>query len=68
MSHVELISILNPLSSSGRQIEEGNYRIETEKRCVLFVEIKTLNLSFNPVAPWDVTCVPNLEFAYVMHM
>jgi hypothetical protein len=25
-------------------------------------------LSFNPVAPWDVTCVPNLEFAYVMHM
>jgi hypothetical protein len=32
---VELIDILNPLSSSGRQTEEGNYRIETEKICAI---------------------------------
>ena len=31
VSHVELINILNPLSSSGRQTEEGKYRIETEE-------------------------------------
>ena len=30
-SHVELINILNPLSSSGRQTEEGKYRIKTEE-------------------------------------
>jgi len=28
---LELINILNPLSSSDRQTEEGKYRIETEK-------------------------------------
>jgi hypothetical protein len=32
---------------------------------MLFVEIKTLNLSFNPVATWHVTCVSNLTFAHV---
>jgi len=30
VSHVELINILSHLSSSGRQTEEGKYRIETE--------------------------------------
>jgi hypothetical protein len=41
VSHLELINILNPLSSSDRQTEEGKHRIETEKRCALFVELKT---------------------------
>ena len=31
VSHVELINILSSLSSSGRQTEEGKYRIETEE-------------------------------------
>ena len=31
VSHLELINILNLLSSSDRQIEEGKHRIETEK-------------------------------------
>jgi hypothetical protein len=31
VAHVEMINILNPLSSSGRQTEEGKYRIETEE-------------------------------------
>jgi hypothetical protein len=31
VSYLELINILNPLSSSARQTEEGKYRIETEK-------------------------------------
>ena len=31
VSHVELINILNPLSSSRRQTEEGKYRIKTEE-------------------------------------
>jgi hypothetical protein len=31
VSYVELINILNPLSSSGRPTEEGKYRIETEE-------------------------------------
>ena len=34
---------------------------------MLFVEIKTLNLSFNPVATWHAKCVPNLAFAYALH-
>ena len=31
VSHVELINILSSVSSSGRQTEEGKYRIETEE-------------------------------------
>ena len=31
LSHVEMINILSPLSSCGRQAEEGKYRIETEE-------------------------------------
>jgi hypothetical protein len=31
VAHVEMINILNPLSSSGRQTEEGKYRIKTEE-------------------------------------
>ena len=31
VAHVEMINILNPLSSSGRQTEEGKYSIETEE-------------------------------------
>ena len=31
VADVEMINILNPLSSSGRQTEEGKYRIETEE-------------------------------------
>ena len=54
MSSLELIDILNHLSSSARQT-------------VLFLELKNLNTSFNPVATWHVMCVPNLTFAYVMH-
>ena len=45
-----------------RKIQNWN-----RKRCVLSVELTTLNMSFNPVATWHVKCVPNLPFAYVMH-
>jgi hypothetical protein len=31
VAHVEMINILNPLSSSSRQSEERKYRIETEE-------------------------------------
>jgi hypothetical protein len=55
VSHVELIDILNPLSSSGRQTEEGNYRIETEKRCVICGN-KNLEFVFQSCGrlAWDV--------------
>jgi len=62
---LELITILSPLSSSARQTEEGKYRIETEKKCVICGNKEIFFLATLWPLGMYVTCVPNMALAYV---